>query len=315
MESPREFEWRHQGLSCSHVFQLLLVLSWSADYSTCVLLMVEPMTNLVGEMAAMKTALKKGLLIVAGVAIFSQVSIGFASAQDLLPADNGIFKYHKSPRYRESESHPLRLVAYILHPIGWVAREGVFRPLSSFMGSTAFTRSFFGFREPFDYREPVCYADPGAIPNCQEISPLNAKGSSAAPSAEASLTPGQQVYFPEVAFEFDKSTLNPLGRARVRQVAQLLASVPNVKVVVEGHTDSVGTDQYNMKLGERRAQTVMKELTELGIDPARMTPTSFGESRPLFTEDEDWARAANRRVQFSVAGQQPAPAPVAEVKS
>ena len=104
-------------------------------------------------------------------------------------------------------------------------------------------------------------------------------------------------------FEFDKSNLTDLGRGRVRQIAQLLGSVPSLTVVVEGHADYKGTDEYNMSLGERRAQAVVDELAGLGIDPARLSGISYGESKPIFTEEEDWARAVNRRVQFSVQGE------------
>jgi outer membrane protein OmpA-like peptidoglycan-associated protein len=241
-------------------------------------------------------------------------STNSASAQDLLPRDNGIFTYHTSPRWRESEDHPLRTVAYILHPVGWILREGIYRPFSAFAGSTRFTKSFFGFREPFDFREPLCFFDTDKVPDCHSLPPYNAIGVDHPKSTEpedetASLNTERQVYFPDIAFDFNKSSLNDLGKARVRQVAQLLASVPSLKVVVEGHTDYIGTDEYNMKLGQRRADTVVKELSELGVDTQRMTPVSFGEGKPLFTEEEDWARAANRRVQFSVQGEgQPAPA-------
>lgn len=222
-----------------------------------------------------------------------------SQAQDLLPRDNGIFKYHKAPRWRETEEHPLRVLAYVVHPVGWVVREALFRPFSALAGSTKFTRSFFGFREPFDYREPACFTSHDGIPDCNTLPPM----ASIRPEEPAEVsTQEKQIVFPDVNFEFDKSNLNQLGKARVRQVAQILGSVPSLKVVVEGHTDYKGTDEYNMKLGTRRAQTVVKELTDLGVDPARMSPISYGESKPLFTEEEDWARAANRRVQFTVAG-------------
>lgn len=227
-------------------------------------------------------------------------------AQDLLPRDNGIFTYHKPPRWRESESHPLRVAAYIFHPVGWVFREGIFRPFSAFAGSTPFTKSFFGFREPFDYREPVCFMNAEEIPDCHSIAPYANIGrtpESDAGDASALVSSERQVYFPDVNFDFDKSSLNDLGKGRVRQVAQLLASVPSLKVVVEGHADYIGTDEYNVALGQRRAESVMKELTDLGIDAARMSPISYGEGKPIFTEEEDWARAVNRRVQFSVAGE------------
>lgn len=241
-------------------------------------------------------------------------ALGFTStavAQDLLPRDNGIYSYHRAPRYRESESHPLRVLAYVVHPIGWAAREGIFRPWSAFAASTPFTRSFFGYREPFDHREPECFSSSDATPDCRQVPPYTNIGGTARDlisggpaSTEGSVVTGErQVFFPDVNFEFDKANLNDLGKGRVRQIAQLLASVPSLKVVVEGHTDFMGTDEYNVSLGERRAQSVVRELTELGIDPNRLSPISYGEGKPIFTEEEDWARAINRRVQFSVGSE------------
>ncbi len=244
------------------------------------------------------------------------VATNVAVSQDLLPRDNGIATYHEAPDYRESESHPLRILAYVVHPIGWVLREGIFRPWSYFTSSTKFTRSFFGYRDPFDYREPLCFSGSDASPDCRTVPPFSqtlagttVHGNGGPESAEGSVTTDRQVYIPDVNFEFNKATLNDLGRGRVRQISQLLSSVPNLKVVVEGHADYKGTDEYNQSLGMRRAETVMKELTELGIDPARMSPMSYGEGKPVFTEEEDWARAVNRRVQFSVGGEAAAAAP------
>lgn len=242
-------------------------------------------------------------------------------AQDRLIRDNGIYDYHRAPRYRESEAHPLRLVAYIGHPIGWLLREGVFRPISAFAASTEFTRSFFGFREPFDYREPECFTSSDEAPDCRQLPPLSTigkYGEGADADADAGLddidSSQRQVFFPDVNFEFDKADLNDLGKGRVRQISQLLASVPNLNIVVEGHTDFIGTDEYNNDLGRRRAEAVIQELTELGIDPSRLSSISYGESKPIFTEEEDWARAVNRRAQFSVQGEAAAAAaaPAAE---
>jgi len=240
------------------------------------------------------------------------VSVNTASAQELLIEDNGIYNsYHQAPRWRESESHPLRIAAYAIHPFGWLLREGIFRPISYVASSTEFTRSFFGFREPLDFRRPLCFED--RVPNCKEVAPWNLIGGRA---SDETLTPDvtseQKVLFPEVAFDFNKSELSEIGKARVRQVSQLLSSMPTVKVVVEGHTDFKGSDDYNMKLGSRRAEAVIKELSELGVDRSRMSPISYGESRPLFTEQTDWARAGNRRVQFSVQGEEPATVAKAE---
>jgi outer membrane protein OmpA-like peptidoglycan-associated protein len=234
--------------------------------------------------------------------LISSIGGATAQAQDLLPDDNGLWHYHQPPRWRETEDHPLRILAYMVHPIGWVMREAVFRPLDYLIASTPTSRSVFGYREPFDFRNPMCFNNNG-IPDCNKVAPMNALGEpSSTETTGPEVATEEKVVFPDIAFDFDKSTLNPLGQARVRQVSQMLAAMPTVKVVVEGHTDYIGSDAYNMKLGMRRAESVVKELSELGVDKARMSPISYGESRPLFTEQTDWARAANRRVQFTVQG-------------
>ena len=249
------------------------------------------------------------------VSVISALSfgaVGLATAQDLLPRDNGIYRYHTPPRWRESESHPLRIAAYLTHPLGWALRESLFRPFSAFAASTPFTRSFFGYREPYDYRETLCFSSSDAVPDCRQLPPYTNIGRYREPELVSGgvgeddgvlMDGGRQVFFPDVNFQFDKAGLNDLGKGRVRQIAQLLASVPSLNIVVEGHADYLGSDEYNQSLGERRANSVIAELGELGIDPARLSPLSFGESKPIFTEEEDWARAVNRRVQFSVQGE------------
>ena len=69
-------------------------------------------------------------------------------AQDQLPRDNGLATYHVAPHYRPSESHPLRIVGYVVHPIGWVLREVLFRPFSYFASSSETRRSVLGYRDP-----------------------------------------------------------------------------------------------------------------------------------------------------------------------
>ena len=237
------------------------------------------------------------LLVVVGL-------VPVAAAQETLPRDNGIFTYHTAPDYRESESHPLRTVAYILHPVGWVLREALYRPWSAFVSSTEFNRSFFGYRDPYDYRDTVCFNPDADVPDCASIPPyskINYDRSSA--EEEASLA-SKQVCFPDVAFDYDKATLNPLGKGRVRQIAQMLAADPTLKVTLEGNADARGTDDYNNKLGGRRAETVVKELTDLGVDPARLIVATKGKSAPVFSEKEDWAFAVNRRVKVVVGGVQ-----------
>jgi peptidoglycan-associated lipoprotein len=236
-------------------------------------------------------------------------TVGYVEAQDTLPHDNGLATYHTAPRYRESESHPLRIVGYILHPIGWVLREGIFRPLSYFASSTETTRSVMGYREPYDYRTPECFSADDSTPDCRGMQPFNydnepmsgsvdETGTEAAPDSAADTVGSQarQVFFPDVNFDFNKRALNDLGRGRVRQVAQLLSTQSTVKVVLQGNADSKGADGYNEKLGLDRAEVVRSELITLGVSPERLSTVSFGESQPVFADDTEWARAVNRRV-------------------
>ena len=96
--------------------------------------------------------------------------------------------------------------------------------------------------------------------------------------------------------------LTDLGKGQAYLAAQRLKEKNDLTVVIEGHTDSVGSEEYNRKLGQRRAQVVMNELSSLGIDPSRMSAASVGENTPLINQDNQWARAANRRVEFQVQG-------------
>lgn len=116
-------------------------------------------------------AIFHGVLVAAVVA--SSVPV---QAQERLPQDSsaGLYgEYHPSPAYRESESHPLRVLAYIVHPIGWLAREVLFRPLSYFASSTPETRAIMGFREPHDFRKPSCFSRSEEIPDCRQVKPFD----------------------------------------------------------------------------------------------------------------------------------------------
>mgnify|MGYP001816554718 CR=1 FL=1 len=227
-------------------------------------------------------------------------------AQDALPDDNGLATYHTQPRYRESESHPLRVLGYALHPFGWIAREVVFRPLSYFASSSDETRSVMGYREPYDYRRPECFSADDSVPDCRALAPFNYD---TAPVEEgggeelALAEPVRQVYFPDVNFDFDVRRLNDLGKGRTRQIAKLLEDAPGLRVVLEGHADYIGTESYNEKLGMDRADAVKQELVALGVPTDSLSTVTFGKSQPVFPEKEDWARAVNRRVEVHIDGE------------
>ena len=229
-----------------------------------------------------------------------------ATAQEQIPYDNGLATYHTSPQYRPSESHPLRVAAYVVHPIGWIAREVFFRPFSYFVSSTETRRSFFGYRNPYDYRQPECFSADDSAPDCRSLSPYNYQGAGPMNDGSdmmvSSMNGGEKhVYFPDVNFNFDRHALNDLGKGRARQIAGLLERMPEVNVVLQGHADFKGADLYNEKLGMNRSEAVLNELLALGVDQSRVSTVSFGESQPVFSEEEDWARAVNRRVEVHPA--------------
>lgn len=247
------------------------------------------------------------IIIVSAIVLAAQ----FTTAQELLPTDNGLSSYHTAPRYRASESHPLRIAAYVLHPVGWLAREVVFRPFSYLVSSTETTKSVFGFREPFDYRQPECFSADDSSPDCRAVAPMNYGMGDAEPMGELTDTsevasmngveaPVRQVFFPDVSFEFNSRNLSDLGLGRVHQLADLLKSTDQVKVVLQGHADFIGSEDYNEKLGMDRAESVRQELVALGVPADRLATVSFGEAQPIFSEQENWARAVNRRVEVQV---------------
>jgi outer membrane protein OmpA-like peptidoglycan-associated protein len=154
-----------------------------------------------------------------------------------------------------------------------------------------------GYREPFDYRQPECFSADDSSPDCRSLVPFNYDGVGRGGSEGSAVGSERAVYFPDINFDFDSRSLNNLGKAKAAQVKALLSNDQAVKVVLQGHTDYKGSDEYNMKLGMDRAEAVRQELVASGVAAERLSTVSFGESQPLFSEQEDWARAANRRVE------------------
>lgn len=246
------------------------------------------------------------LLVVPATVLSSAAT---SSAQDLLPEDNGLTTYHTSPRYRESESHPLRILGYVLHPVGWLAREAVFRPFSYLASSTETTRSIMGYREPFDYRRPECFSADDSAPDCRSVAPFNYEtiapldSLDPAPVVEhtaLNVPAERQVYFPDVNFEFNSRQLSDLGRGQVRRIAQQLEQAPGLRIVLQGNTDYIGSDEYNERLGMDRAESVRQELVSLGVPADRISTVTFGEAQPIFADEANWARAVNRRVEVKL---------------
>jgi len=104
----------------------------------------------------------------------------------------------------------------------------------------------------------------------------------------------------DIHFDFDKYDIR-LGDAEIlKENAALLKKYPNVKIQIEGHCDERGTNEYNLALGERRANSAKEYLISLGISPDRISTISYGEERPLDPGHNEEAWAKNRRAHFIV---------------
>jgi peptidoglycan-associated lipoprotein len=103
-----------------------------------------------------------------------------------------------------------------------------------------------------------------------------------------------------IHFAFDSSVLSDQARRALHDKADYLRTNPDVTVVVEGHCDERGTENYNIALGEKRAESVKKFLVDLGISTARMDTVSYGEEWPLALGQDEASWAKNRRAQFAI---------------
>jgi len=110
----------------------------------------------------------------------------------------------------------------------------------------------------------------------------------------------KKIVLRSVHFDFDKATLKPEAKAILDEAVQVLEHEGSVDIIVEGHTDSVGTEQYNLGLSRRRADTVRAYLVDHGIVRSRITAEGMGESKPVASNDTADGRAQNRRVELHV---------------
>ncbi len=103
-----------------------------------------------------------------------------------------------------------------------------------------------------------------------------------------------------IKFDFDKAELKPENRELLSRIAGILLTSSDYRIDVYGHTDDIGTDEYNLALSQRRAQAVRDYLVEAGVDPAIISTEGFGKSRPRVQGNDPEARAKNRRVEIAV---------------
>ena len=101
----------------------------------------------------------------------------------------------------------------------------------------------------------------------------------------------------EIYFDTDSAVVKPEYYPEIEKIANFLKEHPDMKIEIQGHTDSVGPADYNLKLSQRRAEAVKKILVEkFGISPDRIIAKGYGETKPIAPNDTEEGRAKNRRV-------------------
>jgi len=104
----------------------------------------------------------------------------------------------------------------------------------------------------------------------------------------------------DINFDTNRSTLKPKSFGILDEAVKLLVQYPTIQIDIHGHTDNQGTDDYNMKLSDDRANSVRQYLVDKGIDPSRLTARGFGESEPIAPNTTGNGRAKNRRTEFKI---------------
>lgn len=102
----------------------------------------------------------------------------------------------------------------------------------------------------------------------------------------------------EIQFDVNKADIKPESMGIIQQVAQMMKEYPDLKFSVEGHTDSDGNPDFNQELSQKRAESVVKKLIELGIEEDRLTAKGWGASKPVADNSTIEGKALNRRVEF-----------------
>jgi outer membrane protein OmpA-like peptidoglycan-associated protein len=105
---------------------------------------------------------------------------------------------------------------------------------------------------------------------------------------------------PKIQFQFDSDAITPESYETLDLIAQVILANPKLKVFVLAHTDSVGTEEYNIDLSERRAKSVKTYLVKAGLYPPFIRYRGFGFSRPIADNATEEGRAKNRRVEFRI---------------
>ncbi len=103
-----------------------------------------------------------------------------------------------------------------------------------------------------------------------------------------------------ILFEIDSSELQPVAKTNIESLAKILNKYPDTNILIEGDTDNTGTNEYNQKLSERRAEAVAVYQRNLNVAGSRISTVGLGELNPIASNDTDYGRQQNRRVEVAI---------------
>jgi outer membrane protein OmpA-like peptidoglycan-associated protein len=113
---------------------------------------------------------------------------------------------------------------------------------------------------------------------------------------------GLIVNMPDVLFDFDKYTLKPEARERLAKISGVVLAYPDLKLEVDGFTDSIGSDEYNQTLSKKRAESVRDYLVSSGVSMNNVSAAGMGKADPVADNSSPEGRRQNRRVELIVSG-------------
>ncbi len=148
-------------------------------------------------------------------------------------------------------------------------------------------------------RNAYVYGYSGYVYNAAEYS-LNGGVSQDGWTAEE-IKAASFIYSSTVYFSFDSDALTASAKEVLKQKAARMKAFPQLHIIVAGHADERGTEEYNLNLGQRRAQAAFNYLTGLGVDPKQLSTVSYGKMRPVAAGSNESAWSLNRRAEFLVS--------------
>jgi outer membrane protein OmpA-like peptidoglycan-associated protein len=158
-----------------------------------------------------------------------------------------------------------------------------------------------GYLDPYRFLASLSYAMPASTPaEAETVRHVSERPALEPPATIAPPPSRKKLVLRGVNFDFDRADIRPDSMVILREAADTLRGNPEIMVLVVGHTDALGSDEYNQRLSLQRSVAVRDQLVRFGVPAGRLTVRGRGESEPIASNDSEAGRAENRRVELIV---------------